>query len=535
MQRDHPASTAVFVFDSFRLDRRSGLCRLQKNGEWEPIDLGSRALDVLGMLIEQRGELVTKDQIMTAAWPGLAVEPANLTVQIAALRRVLDADRTGASCIQTVIGRGYRFLPDVTQGAEGRRATDPPAPETALFEPPRLSIVVLPFANLSDDRDQQFLADGITMDLTTDLSRIRGALVISCNTAFTYRNRPTETTQIARELDVRFVLEGSVQRSGNRIRVNAQLIDGLADSHIWAERFDDEVGNLAGLQDEVVCRIAGALNVELMLAEAARPTRRLDAMECIFRGHALATHALSRDVYVQRIKWYEQACAFDPRSVEALSRLAISLAGRVLDNMSDCVEADLARAETLIEQALAISPLGPLAHFARGHLLRAQNRWEESIPEYEAAVASNRNWAAAIGWLGGAKMFAGLLDEVIPLEERAIRLSPRDPERWIFYHYIGQTHFLRFRFDEAIPWFERSRACQPTHGLPHAFLAAAYAWTADAKRASFHLSEARRLSNGKYDNIAGMKTRFKINVPEVAALLDRTYFAGMIKAGVPEA
>jgi tetratricopeptide (TPR) repeat protein len=326
-----------------------------------------------------------------------------------------------------------------------------------------------------------------------------------------------------------------VQRSGNRIRVNAQLIDGLADSQIWAERFEDDIGSLADLQEEVVCRIAGALNVELMLAEAARPTNRLDAMECVLRGLALATEALSRDVYVQRINWYEKACAIDPRSVEALSRLAITVAGRVLDNMSDCAEADIARSESLIEEALAISPLNPFAHFARGHLLRAQNRWEESIPAYEVAVASNRNWAAAVGWLGGAKMFAGLLDEVIPMEERAIRLSPRDPERWIFYHFIGETHFLRFRFDEAIPWFERSRACQPKHGLPNAFLAAAYAWTGETQRAVFHLSEARRLSNGKYDSIAGMKSRFKINVPEVAGLLERTYFAGMIKAGVPEA
>ena len=320
---------------------------------------------------------------------------------------------------------------------------------------------------------------------------------------------------------------------GNRIRVNAQLIDGLADSHVWAERFDDEVGNLAALQDDVVCRIAGALNVELMFAEAARPTGQIDAIECIFRGNALRMQALSREVYVQRIDWYQQACVLDPQSVEALSWLALARAGRVLDNMSDCAGADMAQAEILIEQALAISSLSPIAHFARGHLLRAQNRWEESIPAYEAAVASNRNWASAIGWLGGAKMFGGMLDEVIPMEELAIRLSPRDPQLWIFYHFIGQTHFLRFRFDEAIPWFERSRACQPKHGLPNAFLAAAYAWTGETQRSSFHLSEARRLSNGRYDSVAGMKTRFKINVTEVAALLERTYFAGMIKAGVP--
>src|SRR5205814_1331906 len=157
-----------------------------------------------------------------------------------------------------------------------------------LVAAPRLSIVVLPFTNLSDDREQQYFADGITEDLTTDLSRLENMFVISRNTAFTYRNKPINTKQIGRELGVRYVLEGSVRRSGSRVRVNAQLIDAETDAHLWAERFDGDIGDLFALQDEITSSVAVALNLELVNAEAARPTDNPDALEYIFRGRAIA-------------------------------------------------------------------------------------------------------------------------------------------------------------------------------------------------------------------------------------------------------
>ena len=160
---------------------------------------------------------------------------------------------------------------------------------TSISQPavaPRLSIVVLPFANLSNDPEQQYFADGITEDLTTDLSRIADMFVISRNTAFTYRNKPVDTKQIGRELGVRYVLEGSVRRSGNQVRVNAQLIDAETDAHLWAERFDRDTGDLFALQNEITSRIAIALNLELIAAEAARPTEHPDALDYILRGRA---------------------------------------------------------------------------------------------------------------------------------------------------------------------------------------------------------------------------------------------------------
>jgi len=227
------ATTDIFEFDEFRLDRwGDGLSRRDEAGVLVPVSIGSRALDVLSVLVVRPGELVTKEEIMSAVWRRSVVENANLTVQIATLRRVLDQERPERSCIQTVAARGYRFVVPVIRI---EHATLPTAgvPRSA----PRLSIVVLPFSDLSADRDQQYLADGITEDLTADLSRL-DMLVISRNTAFSYRDKSIQTRRIGHELGVRYVLEGTVRRAGNKVRVSAQLIDAETDTHLWAERFD---------------------------------------------------------------------------------------------------------------------------------------------------------------------------------------------------------------------------------------------------------------------------------------------------------
>ena len=256
------------------------------------------------------------------------------------------------------------------------RAPTASAPVASAPQPaPRLSIVVLPFANLGSDPDQQYFADGITEDLTTDLSRISGMFVISRNSAFTYRNKPVETRQIGRELGVRYVLEGSVQRSGNQVRVNAQLIDAETGGHVWAERFDRDIGDLFALQSEITSRIAIALNLELMRAEAARPTDNPNAMDYIFKGRAALAKGNPRESVAEAIPLFERALALDPRSIEAQSRLAHALALHAQEAAPDAASkrADFERAEVLIEQALASSPEYPLAHSARGILLREQS------------------------------------------------------------------------------------------------------------------------------------------------------------------
>jgi adenylate cyclase len=404
-----------------------------------------------------------------------------------------------------------------------------------LVAAPRLSIVVLPFANLSDDREQQYFADGITEDLTTDLSRMTGMFVISRNTAFTYRNKPIDTKQIGRELSVRYVLEGSVRRSGNQLRVSAQLIDAGTDAHLWAERFDRDTGDLFVLQNEITSRIASALNLELIAREAARPTEHLDALDYILRGRAAVANPSNPDKYAEAIGLFERALALDPRSVEAQSFLASALMARVLDGMTSSAAADIARAEGLVGQALVASPRSPLAHLAKGQVLRAQQRFEEAIAEYETAIASNRNWVGALNGLGWCKLFAGSLGGVIPLAEQAIRLSPRDPLIHLFYSEIGLVHLVQSRTGEAIVWLEKARSANPEHPGPHACLASAYALRGETERAAAELAEAgRRVADGRYSSIARLKAARYFWVPKTRALFETAFFAGLRRAGMPE-
>jgi TolB-like protein/class 3 adenylate cyclase len=402
---------------------------------------------------------------------------------------------------------------------------------------PRLSIVVLPFTNLSNDPEQQYFADGITEDLTSDLSRIAHSFVISCNTAFTYRNKRVDTKQIGRELCVRYVLEGSVRRSGNHLRVSAQLIDAATDAHVWVERFDRDAADLFALQNEITSRLANALGVELIAAEAARPTEDPDALDYILRGRALLLKPRTRETYRDAINSFEHALALDLQSVEAQCRSALVLVVRVLNELADTPAADLARAEELIDQALATSPRYALAHYVKGHVLLALKGWEDAILEYEAALASDHNLVGAIHGLALCKLCAGSIGEVPQLMEQAIRLSPRDPGIGHCYDLIGIVHLLQSHIDKAIVWLEKARAALPGVPIFHTHLASAYALSGETERAAAELAEARRLGRGDFVwNIACMKTSgvLRMSTPKTFALAETTYIAGLRKAGMPE-
>jgi TolB-like protein/class 3 adenylate cyclase/Flp pilus assembly protein TadD len=411
----------------------------------------------------------------------------------------------------------------------------PAAPISQPAVAPRLSIVVLPFTNLSSNPDQQYFADGITEDLTTDLSRLADMLVISRNSAFTYKDKPVNARQIGRELGVRYVLEGSVQRLANRVRVNAQLIDAQADVHLWAERFDGDAGDLFALQDEITNRIAVALDLELVDAEATRPTEKRDAQDYILRGRAVRLKPPSRESRAEAIVWFERALVPDQDSVAARGWLAIELAARALDLMTDTAAADIVRAERLAQRALAASPRSSVAHFAKGQVLRAQHQYAEAILEYETVIALNRNWAHVYSHLGWCKFMTGAIEALIPAQEQAIRLSPRDPQIGLFYSRIGRAHLLQSRLDQAIVWCERARNATPAAAILRSFLASAYALRGDLERAAAELAEARRLvSDDRYSSIARLRAVESWGVPKVQALYEATYFIGLCEAGMPE-
>jgi tetratricopeptide (TPR) repeat protein len=321
----------------------------------------------------------------------------------------------------------------------------------------------------------------------------------------------------------------------NQLRVTAQLIDAETDAHLWAERFDHDIGDLFALQNEITSRIAVALNIELIGAEAARPTANPDALDYIFRGRAALIKPHTRGNYAEAIGLFERALALDPESVAAQSWFAMALTSRVLDHFANSPTADIARAEELAGRALVTSPRSPLAHFAKGVVLRAQHRNEEAILEYETVIAFDRNWPAAYAELGRCKFFTGSIEELIPLVEQAIRLSPRDHQHPNWYYRIGQVHMVQSRIDEAILSFEKARNANP--GLPHvrAHLASAYALKGDTERGAGELAEARRFSaDDRYSSIARLKAIGYFGVPKVRALFEATYFAGLRKAGMPE-
>jgi adenylate cyclase len=606
------ASADIFLFEEFRLDRHGdGLSRRDEHGVFVPISIGLRPLDVLVVLVERSGKLVTKEEIMAAVWGRTVVEHANLTVQIAALRRVLDEARSEKeSCIQTVAGRGYRFVATVIRVEQGigsiaiplsgssdvggsattvnpehearilttadplgvrappvtsrrfalagiisavalailvaaatwwthKAPLSPTAPVTAMASAPppasapRLSIVVLPFADLSASGGQQFLADGVTDDLTTDLSRLDGMFVISRNTAFTYKGKPTSAKQIGRELGVRYVLEGSVRRSGNQVRVNSQLIDAATGAHLWADRFEGGTADLFVLLSAITSQIAIELNLELVAAETARAIDNPDALDYILRGRAALFKTTTRESYAAAIDMFEHAVALDPRSADAQAWLARALVDRALDFQPWSQYGDLEYAEALITQALASSPRSAIAHYAKGQFLRELGRCEAAIPEYEAVLALNRNWVNAIANIGRCKMFIGPIEEAIPAQQEAMRLSPRDPGMPFWYYRIGQAHLLQSHIGDAIEWLERARGANPVLHYVHGSLAAAYALQGETERAGAALAEARRLSERPFYSSLVNARKFYTVTPNMRPLYEENYIAGLRLAGLP--
>jgi adenylate cyclase len=485
------------------------------------------------------------DGVNVAARLEALAEPGGICVSRVARDQVRDRldsafEDLGEQSVKNITRpvRVYALRPEGTAGVRtpSVSSTVSGSPRVAA---PRLSIVVLPFTNLSDHREQQYFADAITEDLTSDLSRIAHSFVISRNTAFTYRNKPIDTKQIGRELGVRYVLEGSVRRSGSQLRVSAKLIDAETDAHLWVDRFDHDTADLFTLQNEITSRLANALGVELITAEAARPAEHPDALDYILRGRAVLLKPRTRETHRAAINLFEHALALDPQSVEAQSRLAAVLVDSVSIGMTDWASAapDIARAEGLVDQALAASPRYAHPHIVKGHVLRARRRWEEAVPEYETALALDHNSVYALHCLGSCKLYAGSIEEVTPLVEQAIRLSPRDPLIGVCHNLIGTVHLLQSRTDDAIVWFEKARSALPGIPAHRSRLASAYALRGDIEHATAELAEARRLAvDGCFSSMARLKA-FPgpwWGAPKTRALFEATYFAGLRMAGMPE-
>jgi TolB-like protein/tetratricopeptide (TPR) repeat protein len=411
---------------------------------------------------------------------------------------------------------------------------------TAPTEAARYSIVVLPFANLSGDPSQDYLADAISENLTTGMSRYFP--VIARNTAFTYKGKNIDAKEIGKDLGVRYVLEGSMQRDQNRVRVNAQLIDAHSGAHLWADQFDTTRADLLQMQDEIVVRIASTVRFELVKAEAKKSAIATDPDVLDLLTRCVVSVVGKAGLFgKEAAAACERALDADPNNVTALSMSSIGYTMPILLGstwgwgrlLSTDPGADLKRADELASRAIAVDANNSLGHVAKGNVLRVERRFDDAIAEFERALALDPNFADAYGLLGYTQIDIGQYQKAIELFDKAIRLSPQNQQLAFWYLCKGHAYFGLQQYDQAIEWARRTIAINPNVSSALGTLAEALALTghdAEARDA-----EQRRAALSKVKNVAALKAFAPPPSadPRVRASFDRA-IEGLRKAGMPE-
>jgi TolB-like protein/Tfp pilus assembly protein PilF len=376
-----------------------------------------------------------------------------------------------------------------------RSATVATTAPAAHSEAAHLSIVVLPFRNLSGDPSQDYFADGITENLTTDLSRIRNSFVIARNTAFTFKGKNIDTKEISKELGVRYVLEGSVQRDQNQVRVNAQLIDGATGAHLWADRFEESITDLFKLQDQVVARLANTLGYELVKAEAQRSTHSTnpDAIDLTMRGWAAMWQPPTKESTASARDYFERAIKIDPQNTQAMVGLAYARIRTNFYGWNTAAENKPAAQLELLAKAIEINPGYAFAYYVKGVVFWLTKEYREALAAAEAEVALDPNSAYGYAAVGRAEGLLGRCEQSVENIKQAFALSPRDPFSGIWYGYLGIAELCRDRFDAAIEQFKRAVYSGNASYIAYAVLAGAEAAKGNDAEAKLALAEARRL------------------------------------------
>jgi class 3 adenylate cyclase/tetratricopeptide (TPR) repeat protein len=355
---------------------------------------------------------------------------------------------------------GEQNLKNICRPTRAYAVTSNATPErqaSTSLSAPRLSVVVLPFTNFGGDPAHEHFVDGLTESLTTDLSRINGSLVIARNTAFAFKGKSVDVKALGRELNVRYALEGSVQPGGNRLRLNAQLIDATTGNHLWAERFDKPIADLFDMQDEIVARLANALGAQLIAAEARRAAGMMhpDVMDLYFQGAACRNKGPTPEHLASAKGFFEKALALEPENVEALVGHAYVEAISAGSFVTDDRFGRFSVAEATLVKALALVPDHAQAHMLLGFVLISTNRAAQGIAECEQALSLDRNLAAAHGWIGIAKVYMGRAEETEAHIREALRLSPRDTGAFRWVHFIGVAKMHLNADFEAAVWLRR--------------------------------------------------------------------------------
>jgi TolB-like protein len=506
----------------------------------EAIAAGPQLFDLLLHLVQNREHVVSKDELLDVVWGGRIVSESTLTSHINAARKAIGDSGQEQRLIRTIARKGFRFVGDVREGQpsvgfssqKAELARSDEASSYALALPDRPSIAALPFLNLSGDPEQEYFADGVVEDIISALSRIRWLFVVARNSSFTYKGRAVDVKQVGRELGVRYVLEGSVRKAADRVRITGQLIDATTGGHLWADRFEGTLDDIFELQDQLTENVVGAIAPQLERAEIERakrkPTESLDAHDYYLRGMA-NLHRGTRDSMDEALAQFYHALQLDPNFASAYAMAAWcrfwrKVNGWMTDRPQEIAEgARLARRAVELgrDDAVALTRSGP----ALGHLT---GDLDGGIALIDRALVLDPNLASA-WFLGGfLRVWHGEPDSAIQHFARAMRLSPLDPEMYRMQAGMAVAHLFAGRFDAASSWAEKAFRDLPSFLMVVGIIAASHALagrTDEARRAMNHL---RQLDSTL--RISNLEDWLPIHRPEDLAL----FADGLRKAGLPE-
>jgi adenylate cyclase len=522
-----------FVFPPFRLD----LANEQLRRDEQLIALRPKTFAILRYLAENPQRLVTKGELLRAVWGDIQVSEDGLRDYLREIRQALGDDAEAPRFVQTVRGRGYRFLPAITtqpveshkskvtsQNSEPTPNPQSLIPSATLSLPDKPSIIVLPFINLSNDPEQEYFSDGITEDITNSLSRLSSLFVISRTSAFTYKGKPTKVQEISKEMGVQYVLEGSVRRSDTQVRVTAQLINAITDHHLWSERYDRPLTDIFAVQDEIVQRIVTTLKLQLTLREQGYIVRKRtdnpEAYDYYLRGLAAFLRG-TKEANEQAQQLYEKALELDPQYAEAYARLAWAFLGEWMWSLDPQT---LEQAFALVSEAITRDGSLALAYTVLGHTYLYKKRYEQAISGGEHALILAPNFANGYATLAEILICAGRLEDAIKLAEKAIRLDPRNTLLPPFQ--LGHAYRLMGRYEEALTAFRRVLTLYPNHVATHRQLAVVYSELGREEEARAEGAVVLRLAPGS--SLEVLRQRFPYKDP---ALVKR-YLDGLRKAGL---
>ena len=485
-----------FIFENHALD--IGRRELFRGGEWIAVE--PQVFDLLVYLVQNRDHVVSREDLIASVWGGRSVSDSTLTSRINSVRTAIGDSGRDQKLIRTIPRKGLRFVGIVNQPSNGPQPVDPPAeeirpePRSALPLPDRPAIAVLPFTNMSGDPEQEYFSDGISGDLITGLSKLRWFLVIAHSSSFTYKGKAVHLKQVAEELGVGYVLEGSVRKSGDRVRITAQLNDVSTGSHIWAERYDRDLADVFAVQDEITESIVAAIEPQLYAAENFRALRKppgsLDAWDLVMRALSYYWRVTRQDNMVAQAL-LEKAIAMDPNYSQALGLLADSYAFGAHMGWTD-----LATAAPIAERAALAAVLAdsedPWAHYALGGVYLITRRFDRSLAEFELALHLNPNFSQAQNYYAAALTFCGRWQEGSEAARRALRLSPRDPFSAQYYGSASLAQFIGRNYDEAIRLARVAIRLRGDYAGAHRVLTAAAGMAGQNEVAMAALQELRR-------------------------------------------